>query len=96
MLRMTSVYDILSNLVPVYCEHPHVGAFRLSGNTELESASEMFIIFSAARTAQTVPLPAGKWQILVNAEKAGTESLGTAESSVTLPPISAMVLVKNP
>ena len=33
-LRMNNVYDILSNLVPVHCDHPHVGAFQLSGNVE--------------------------------------------------------------
>ena len=95
VLRMRSVYDILSNLMPVHCDHPQVGAFRLSGNVELESAAEMFIIFSAAETAQTVELPEGKWQILVDAEKAGTVALATAESQVTLAPISAMVLVKK-
>ena len=95
MLRMTSSYDILSNLVPVHCDHPHVGAFRLTGNAAQENDTEMFIIFSAAKTAQTVNLPKGKWDILVNAEQAGTDVLATAESQVTLPPISAMVLIKN-
>ena len=95
ILRMTSVYDILSNLVPVQCDDLHVGAFRLSGNVKGESAEEMFVIFSASDTAQTVDLPKGKWQIVVDAQKAGTESLGTAESTVTLPPISAMVLIKQ-
>ena len=95
VLRMTSVYDILSNLVPIHCDHPHVGAFRLSGNVDGESAAEMFIIFSAAKTAQTVALPKGSWKIVVNDEKAGTDVLATAEEKVTLPPISAMVLIKN-
>lgn len=92
-LRMNNVYDILSNLVPVHCDHPHVGAFQLSGNVEGEKAAEMFIIFSAAKTTQTVALPKGKWQIVVNDQSAGTEVLATAESTVTLPPISAMVLI---
>ena len=95
MLRMTSSYDILSNLVPVHCDHPQVVAFRLTSNAVQENGTEMFIIFSAAESAQTVPLPAGKWQVVVNAEKAGTEALATAENTVTLPPISAMVLIKN-
>ena len=55
----------------------------------------MFIIFSAAKTAETVPLPCGKWQVVVNAEKAGTVALETVETQVTLSPISAMVLIKN-
>ena len=94
VLRMTSAYDVLSNLVPVHCDHPHVGAFQLSGNVPGEPSRELYIIFSAADTAQTVKLPKGTWQICINGEKAGVEALGTAEGSVTLSPISAMVLVK--
>jgi pullulanase len=93
---MTSAYDILSNLVPVHCDHPQVGAFRLTGDAAKENGTEMFIIFSAAKTAETVPLPCGKWQVVVNAEKAGTVALETVETQVTLSPISAMVLIKNP
>lgn len=95
MLRMTSAYDILSNLVPVHCDHPQVVAFRLSGDAAQEKGTEMLIIFSAANTSQRISLPAGNWQIVVNAEKAGTEALATVEAQVTLSPISAMVLIKN-
>ena len=72
-----------------------MGAFRLSGNVAGEKASEMFIIFSASREAETVKLPEGKWQVCVNHEKAGTECLAVVEKQVTLSPISAMVLVKE-
>lgn len=95
VLRMTAVYDILSNLLPVHCDNPHVLAFQLSGNAPGEPADEMFIIFNASDSAETVALPKGKWQICVDSNKAGTESLGIAESHATLPPISAMVLVKG-
>ena len=95
MLRMTSAYDILSNLVPVHCDHPQVVAFRLSGDAAQEKGTEMLIIFSAANTSQRISLPAGNWQMVVNAEKAGTEALATVEAQVTLSPISAMVLIKN-
>lgn len=95
MLRMTSAYDILSNLVPVHCDHPQVVAFRLSGDAAQEKGTEMLIIFSAANTSQRISLPAGNWQIVVNAEKAGTEALATVEAQVSLSPISAMVLIKN-
>lgn len=95
VLRMTAVYDILSNLIPVHCDQPHVGAFRLSGNVTGEGANEMFIIFSASDKAETVKLPEGKWQVCVNHEKAGTACLEVAENQVTLSPISAMVLIKD-
>ena len=95
VLRMTSVVDILSNLIPVHCDQPHVGAFHIRGDVSGEPSRELFLIFSADDKAQTVALPEGQWQICINGEKAGTESLGTAEKTVTVAPISAMVLVKG-
>lgn len=95
VLRMTAAYDILSNLIPVHCDHKNVGAFQLKGDVSGESATEIFIIFSAAETAETVALPKGKWNVVVNGEKAGTTPLATAEGHVTLAPISAMVLIKE-
>lgn len=95
VLRMTSVVDILSNLIPVHCDHPHVGAFHIRGDVSGEPSAELFLIFSADEAAKTIVLPEGKWTICINGEHAGTEALGTAEGSVTVPPISAMVLVKG-
>ena len=95
VLRMTAVYDILSNLVPVHCENPHVLAFQLSGNVPGEPAEEMFIVFNAAESAVSIGLPKGTWKICVDGDQAGTESLGTAEKEISIAPISAMVLVKG-
>ena len=95
VLRMSSVYDILSNMIPVPCEDPHVGSFRIRGDVCFEPSDELFMIFSAADTEKTVTLPEGTWHICVNDEKAGTASLGTAKGSVTIAPLSAMVLVKG-
>ena len=95
VLRMSSVYDVLSNLIPVPCKNAHVGAFQLHGDVPGEPSDELFLIFSAADTAETIALPAGTWHICVNGEKAGTASLGTAKGSVTVAPLSAMVLVKG-
>ena len=95
VLRMTSVYEILSNLIPIHCDHPQIGAFHLRGDVPGEPADEIYMIFSAADTEETMKLPAGKWQICINDESAGTKSLGTAEGSILVPPICAMVLVKG-
>ena len=94
-LRMTSVYDILSNLVPVHCANPHVSAFHLRGDVCYEPSDELFMIFSAADTAEKIKLPEGKWELCIDGDRAGTDSLGVFEGSVTVPPISAMVLVKG-
>ncbi len=95
VLRMTSVVDILSNLVPVHCDHLHVGAFQLRGDVTGEPSQELFLIFSAADTPETIKLPEGTWQVCINGDKAGTEALATVQGTVTVPPLSALVLVKG-
>ncbi len=95
VLRMTSVVDILSNLIPVHCDHPHVGAFHLRGDVEGEPSSELYLIFSASDTAETIKLPEGKWHVCIDGEKAGTKSLAVVENIVKVAPISAVVLVKG-
>ena len=93
--RMTGVYDVLSNLIPVRYENPHIMAFQLSGRMSGEPSDEMFIAFNASDAAHTITLPKGNWQICVNDKKAGTECLGMVSGTVTLPAISALVLVKG-
>ena len=94
VLRLTSAYDVLSHVVPVHCPQPHVGAFHINGDVAGEPCAEMFLIFSAANTAETVKLPEGSWQVYINDTHAGTVPLQTVQGSVTVPPISAMVLVR--
>ena len=54
----------------------------------------MIAIFNAGIHSQTVTLPAGKWGICINADKAGTEALAQVEGTVSVEAISPMVLVK--
>ena len=94
-LRMSSVYDILSNMLAVTRDNEHVLAFRIRGDVYFEPADKLFLVFNADEKPVTVSLPRGTWQICVDADHAGNESLGTAEGSVTVPALSAMVLVKG-
>ena len=50
------------------------------------------VIFNANQSSKTVELPEGEWTIYVDGEKAGTTALGTAEGTVDVAGISAMVL----
>ena len=93
-LRLTSAYDVLSHVVPIYCRHPQVIAFLINGDVAGEPCKEMLVIFSAAETAQTVNLPNGKWNVYINDEYAGVTPLDTVENQLTIPPICAMVLAK--
>ena len=95
VLRLTSAYEVLSHVVPVYCEHPQIGMFHIDGSVPGEPAEELFLIFSAAETAETIPLPKGKWHVCINGEVAGTDFIKTVEDSVTVPGISVLVLVKE-
>ena len=94
VLRLASAYEVLSHVVPVHCDHPQIAAFHINGNVPGESCQEMFLVFNAADTAHCIPLPTGKWQLCVNDQKAGTEVLEILEDTLTIPPISAMILVK--
>ena len=94
-LRMTRANDVLSNLVPVHCDHPNIGAFQLRGDVCYEPSDELYMIFSAANTPEEVPLPEGKWQLCIDGDRAGTAALRVVEGKITVPPISAMVLVKG-
>jgi len=52
------------------------------------------VIYNGSDSQQTVPLPRGRWQVLVDHENAGTEVLRTVNGQVTLRAYSAMVLVQ--
>ena len=94
VLRMTKAYDVLSNLLPVACDNHHVLAYRLAGHVSGETAEELYIIFNADKTAQTMALPAGNWEVHIDGEKAGTCCIRKVSGNVKVSPVSAMVLVK--
>ena len=56
--------------------------------------NELVIIFNPNAEATTVALPEGSWEIHINGEGAGLDVLATAEGTVEVAPISAMVLVQ--
>ena len=95
VLRLTSLYDVLSHVIAIDCEEPRMCIFHLSGDIPAEPADELLVIFNASEYDQTVELPGGKWHICINAYVSGTNAIESVESSVHIEPISAMVLVKG-
>ena len=95
VLRMTSTYDILSHVVPVHCDHRHIGAFHIRGDVPYEAAEDIFMVFSAADTWEKIPLPGGRWHLCIDQDRAGNESLGIFEDFIEVAPLSAAVLVKG-
>ena len=94
-LRLTSDYDVLSHMLPVYCDHPHVGTFRVREVLEKDQVNDLFLVFSASRNTEKVQLPKGKWEVYINGEQAGTTPLDTVTDVLNVPPISAMVLIRK-
>ena len=94
-LRMTSAEDVKSNITVIKGLENEVTAFQINGGVNGEESAGLFVIFNPAVDAQTVTLPEGSWDIYINGEDAGTEIIATAEGSVTVEPISAMVLVQE-
>ena len=95
VLRLTTAYDVLSHVVAVTCDNPHLCAFQLTGNIPDEPAEELFMIFNASEVAENVDLPAGTWQICIDGEHAGTEVISTVQKRVSVAPISALILMKR-
>lgn len=73
----------------------NVTAFSISGTYKKESSKGIYVIYNPTSADVEVALPAGEWEIYVNGERAGTESLGTAKEKVAVSAVSAMVLVKE-
>ncbi len=56
---------------------------------------DIYIIFNASTSEQSVALPEGDWTVNINKNHAGTTSLGTYSGTVTVEGISAMVLTQQ-
>ena len=90
-LRMTAAEEIYEKVHNLSGLDFNVSAFHILGGAN-EEAQDLVAIFNPNKEETTVTLPEGCWEIFVNAESAGTVSLGSAEGKVTAAPISAMVL----
>ena len=94
-LRMTTAADIQNNLMFMSGLDANVIGYTISNNANGDTAAKITVIFNANENPVDVKLPAGAWEICVNDTTAGTASVGTAEGTVTVAGISAMVLVQG-
>ena len=93
-LRMTDAEEVAAHITALPGLDFNVVACHISGGANGEE-NEIVAIFNPRSSETVVSLPEGEWNICVNAENAGTASLGKAQGEVTVEPISAMVLVKG-
>ena len=94
-LRLTNAADVNANITSVDGLDENVLAFRINGGVNGETSDGIFVIFNPNRAETSVALPDGAWDVCVNADHAGTDALTTVAGSVSVEPISAMVLVKK-
>ncbi len=83
--RLTTVEDVENKLAFVDGLERGIIAYSLG--------DKVFVIYNALAEAANVTLPAGKWNVVANGDKAGTETLATVEGTASVPTLSAMVLV---
>ena len=89
-LRIASKAEAQKKVHPIRYPNPHVAAFQVE-----ERQQELLLVFNADTRAVHVPLPDGKWDIVIQNDIAGTSTLATAEKTVSVEPISTMVLVRQ-
>lgn len=94
-LRMPSTVQVQEHLTFLDDVPENVVAYTITGSPNGETAETLFVVYNANREEVSIPLPKGSWDIFVNGEKAGTEMLGTAENTITVAGISAMVLTQG-
>ena len=90
--RMTSAEDVAAHITRLNDLEFNVTGFHIAAGANGEE-NDFIVIFNPKKEATSVTLPAGQWEIYVSGQQAGTEALGTAADSVTVEPISAMVLM---
>ena len=95
-LRLTTAEEVARNVVPISGLDSNVLAFHINGGVGGEEAQGLYVIFNANPTFKKVPLPAGKWNVNIDHQRAGISTLATAQTKVNVAPFSAMVLVKEP
>ena len=94
-LRMTTAEEVAEKITQLGGLDFNVLGFHIAADANGEE-NELVIVFNPNAESTTVTLPAGAWDIRINGEDAGDSSLGTAEGTVEVAPISAMVLVQEP
>lgn len=89
--RMTTKEEINSKLQVLQRDNGIV-AFKLGEHANYDAWKNIIVVYNGAGEARSLSLPAGEWKIVVDESAAGTAALATVSDSVTVEPISMMVL----
>ncbi len=98
LLRLSTADEVAKRVAPVENLDKNVLAFTMDNTdkaVEGEVSQAIFLAFNPNDSATTIALPEGKWSVCVKGTTAGTKAIETVSGSITVDPISAMVLVKG-
>ena len=94
-LRMTDPEQVQQSITAIPDPKSSTLAFEIAGGVNGEESDGMYVIFNPRSEAAEMVLPEGQWTVYINGEDAGTTPLNVVEGTVSVDPISAMVLVKE-
>ncbi|WP_026664970.1 type I pullulanase [Butyrivibrio sp. FC2001] len=98
LLRLSTTDEVEKRVTAVEGLDKNVVAFNLDNadkGVAGEEAENIFLAFNPNETETSVQLPEGNWSICAKGIQAGTESLGTASGTITIAPVSAVILTKG-
>ncbi len=88
-LRQRTREEVLSSIKALPCQTPGSLAFRIRSHSE-----RLIAIFHPGEAPMEFRLPDGTWQLLADGDRVGTQPLKELAGTITIPPISAVVLVQ--
>lgn len=74
-----------------FLERGRTVAFTIDGGPSGDAWKRILVAYNDEPTELTIELPQGAWQVVVDATKAGVETIRTARGTVTLPAYSMVV-----
>lgn len=92
-LRLTSA-SAISQRVSQQQAGDGLVVFAINGK-DVDTHDSIYLIFNGSKTAKSVTLPAGSWDVCIDKDNAGTETLRTVSGTVSVPATSALVLVQK-
>ena len=93
-LRMTSAEEVSEKITQLGGLDFNVLGFHIAPGANGEE-NALVVLFNPNAEATTVTLPEGTWEIRINGEDSGDTTLASAQGTVEVAPISAMVLVQS-
>jgi pullulanase len=91
-LRMTDAAQVRRSVQ--WLDAGSMLAWTIDGRAAGDRARTLLVVLNGEPRVGSMNLPAGDWSVLANAQRAGTEPVGTVDGSITVPPWSLVVLAR--